>query len=511
MALPFESRTARKVPAWTRSRWLRRTAISAEILLVALVGVWLGLLVGGRTDAPVGPVHTRLSVAPSLHGDSVVSVPPFGGLTVDSHDGPWRLNAEVTRLDAFEARRIFNHPPSVNGLAERVTADMREGVRRVAYRAALAGVAGAFLLGLLVFRRHPPRALMATGVAGVVVLAGGGAAAATWRPQAVNEPKYDGLLTSAPTVVGDARSIVRDFRKYEQQLAKIVTNVSRLYDVTSTLPAYNSDPKAIRVLFVSDIHLNPTAWEIMRPITKQFDIDFIVDAGDISDHGTLAENQFLEPIATLGVPYVFVRGNHDSLITQQAVAAQPNATVLDNSSVELEGLRLIGIGDPRFTPDKETRGKPAPPSVIEVGERLAGYARRHPADIALVHDPTMAGPLDGTVPLVLGGHFHRREQHELAGGTLLFQQGSTGASGLRGLEKEKPTPFRCSVLYFSRETRTLQAWDDITLGGLGLASAKIERHVYAKPKLDQTDAGAGGQSPRPAPAGPPLPSPSGSR
>jgi hypothetical protein len=34
-----------------------------------------------------------------------------------------------------------------------------------------------------------------------------------------------------------------------------------------------------------------------------------------------------------------------------------------------------------------------------------------------------------------------------------------------------------SVLYFDRTTRALQAWDDITLGGLGLTSVSIERHL----------------------------------
>ncbi len=376
MALPADAPAARDRWHWTRRPWLRKTAITAEILVVALAGCWIGLLAAGRTDVPVGPVQTRFSVSPSIAGDSVVSVPPLGRLSVDSHDGPWRLDVEVTRLDANEARRIFIDPSSVNGLADRVTADIQVGVRRVAYRAALAGIVGALLLGLLVFRRHPRRAAVATAVSAALVVGGGGAAAVTWRPEAINEPQYDGLLASAPTVVGDARSIVADFREYERQLAKLVTNVSRLYDVTSALPAYTADPDAIRVLFVSDIHLNPAAWDILRSITRQFDVDVIVDTGDMSDHGTLPENPFVDGIAELGVPYVYVRGNHDSLLTQRAVAAQPNATVLDNSTVEVEGLRIIGIGDPRFTPDKEIReDEPQPPTIAETGQQLAALAR----------------------------------------------------------------------------------------------------------------------------------------
>jgi hypothetical protein len=98
-------------------------------------------------------------------------------------------------------------------------------------------------------------------------------------------------------------------------------------------------------------------------------------------------------------------------------------------------------------------------------------------DLAMMHDPEGAAEVDGTVPLVLAGHYHRRFQQLLPDGSLLFVQGSTGASGLRGLEGEKPTPAKASVLYFDRSTRALQAWDDITLGGLGLTSVSIERHL----------------------------------
>jgi predicted MPP superfamily phosphohydrolase len=480
-----------RAPGASRLPWRRwpRIAVAIEIVVVALLGCWLGVVVGGSVDASVGPVETRMSISPSWTGDSVVAVPPLGRLSLDSHDGPLRLDAQVTRINTADARRIFNNPASVRGLPETVAADVRSGVIRLAVRAAIAAVAGGLLLGLLVFRRRLRRILLTGALAGAVMLACGGIAAATFNPKSVNEPTYDGLLAIAPTVVGDAQSIVADFRKYEQQLAKIVTNVSRLYDVTSTLPAYNADPSTIRMLHVSDLHLNPAAWEIMRSVAKQFEVDLIVDSGDITDHGSAPEDRFLDTIATLGVPYVFVRGNHDSVGTEGAVAAQPNAVVLNHTVQEVAGLRLLGAPDPRFTPDKDTRGKDAPPTVEQVGEQLAATARAQPAtaaiDAVVVHDPEMGLPADGAVPLVLAGHTHKRDVRRLDGGTLLFTQGSTGGAGLRGLEGEKPTPVQLSVLYFDRESRTLQAWDDITLGGLGLTSAQIERHVAEPPEEGQ--------------------------
>jgi len=463
----------------------RRVGIVVEVVVVGLVGCWLGLLAGGRLETPVGPLEARLAVQPNVHGGSELAIPPLGELTVDSHTGPWRLSAEVTRINAADARRIFSNPTTVEGLGEQVAKDLTNGVKKLVIRSVLAAVVGALLLGLMVFRRRFRLVMASGGVCLAAVLAGGGTAAATWDPESINEPKYQGLLASAPTVVGDAQSIVTDFQKYEAQLAILVTNVSRLYDVTSTLPAYRPDPSTVRILFVSDMHLNPASWEVIRSVTDQYDADAIVDAGDLMDHGTAPENFYVKSIGTLGVPYLWARGNHDSGVTEAAVAAQPNAVVLDGQIVEVAGLRFLGIGDPRFTPDKNTRDQNAPPSVSQVALLLADRAGAaaeagHPVDVAVMHDGASALELDGLVPLVLSGHYHRREQSQLPAGTVSFLQGSTGGSGLAGLQNEKPTPVRASVLYFDRRTGRLQAWDDITLGGLGLVSAKIERKVYAE-------------------------------
>lgn len=462
-------------------------------MVIGLAGCWLGLLAAGHVDAPVGPLGTRLSVEPSLRGGSEVDIPPLGKLDVATHAGPWHLTAEVSRVNEGDAREIFANPRAVNGLGDRVAADLRSGVRRVALRAALAGVAGAAVLGVMVFRRRWRPVAAATAVSVTAVVGGGAAAAATWDPEAINQPQYSGLLASAPSVVGDARDIVADFAKYENQLAKLVTNVSRLYDVTSSLPAYSADQSTVRVLFVSDLHINPAAWDVIRSVTRQFRVDVVVDAGDISDHGTAAENAYIQPIGTLGVPYVWVRGNHDSMLTQAAVRNQSNAVVLDGATAEVAGLRFLGAGDPRFTPDKNTRDAPAPASVSQVGLALASTARRSaeegaPVDVTVIHDGDAATEIDGSVPLILSGHHHTRVQRRLPGGTVQFEQGSTGGSGLRALQNEDPTPIRASVLYFDRDSRRLQAWDDITLGGLGLASVTIERRVLADQLPEPTPA-----------------------
>ena len=446
-------------------------------MLVALAGGWLGLVLGGRASAQIGPVRTQMAIQPALSGQTVISVPPLGTLQLASHQGPLRLNVNVQQLNEQAVKRLLTDPGRLPGLPDQAARDLRHGVVTVAIRSLIAVTAGAVALGLLVFRRVTT-ALLAGGISIIMLAAAGGAAAATWNPKSIFEPRYTGLLTGAPSLVGNVQEIAVRFGLYRQELAALVTNVTRLYAATSTLPVYQPDPSTIRVLDVSDIHDNPAAWSIMHSIAHQFAVNFIIDSGDLTDHGSAPENSLAREISTFRIPYVFIRGNHDSRATKRAVARQRNAIVLSGRAVTVDGLRIIGAGDPRFTPnlDVQVAGEA---SVAAMGRRLAAAALASDPrpEIAVVHDPAAAPPLAGVVPLVLAGHIHRRVTWMLSKGTRLFIQGSTGGAGLRALQASPPTPIECSVLYFDRATGQLQAWDDITVAGLGGTAAQIQRHL----------------------------------
>ncbi|WP_216589444.1 metallophosphoesterase family protein [Streptomyces brasiliscabiei] len=470
------------------------------LVAVVLLGAWLGLLIVGNVRTPVGPMNTTMTLRPSLTGGTKINVSPLGALELSSHHAPVRLDVNVDQLDPERAQALVDHPERISGLQEEIASDVRHGTIDLAVRSGVAVVSGATALGLAVFRR-PRRALAAGGLALVLLAGAGGTAAATWNPNSVLEPKFSGLLSSAPSLVGNARSIVTEFDVYQKELARLVTNVTKLYDVTSTLPAYQPDPTTIRVLHVSDIHLNPASWKIIASLVEQYEINVIVDSGDTMDHGSAAENGFLDPIADLGAPYVWVRGNHDSLLTQRYLEGIDNTHVLDEGkAVTVGGLRFAGMGDPQFTPDRST-GKSGLPSEEAAGRRLADALRAQkaagtPVDIAVAHNPDAARETDGQVPLVLAGHLHRPEMEMLGQGTRLRIEGSTGGSGLRAVEGKDPDPIEASVLYLDRDTRRLQAWDEIKLGGLGLTTAEVSRHL---PKENQPGAEPGdGQPPSPS-------------
>ncbi|NSC22949.1 metallophosphoesterase [Streptomyces albus subsp. chlorinus] len=485
-------------PGSDRRRAWRR---AAGLVAVTLLGAWLGLLVVGNVRTPVGPVDTTMTLRPSLTGGTKVNISPLGALELRSHAAPLRLDVDVDQLDQERSAALVNHPERIEGLEDEIAGDVRSGALDLGLRSAVAVLTGSGALALAVYRR-PRRALAAGGLSLALLVACAATAAATWNPKSVLEPRFSGLLASAPQVVGDARSIATEFDVYQKELARLVTNVTKLYDATSTLPAYQPDPSTTRVLHVSDIHLNPAAWHIIRSLVEQYDIDVIIDTGDTMDHGTAAENGFLDPVPDLGAPYVWVRGNHDSAATQKAVGKLgerrgARVHVLDSGvPVNVAGLRISGWGDPQFTPDRSVAPEGDRAERAE-GRKLAGTLRAQraagtPVDIAVGHNPVLAEQTDGLVPLVLAGHTHNRRTRVLPHDTRLMVQGSTGGSGLRAVEGEKPDKVQASVLYLDRDSDRLQAWDEITLGGLGLSKAEVARHL--------PDDVRPGSSPRPSPS-----------
>lgn len=499
----------------------RRLATAGGLVMVAIVGTSVGLLLGGRIHQDVGPFTAQFDMRPSVSGGTSVQIPPLGSLDLRSHDGPAHLEVQVQALDQKRAQALINSPNGITIASQNAVADVQRGVTRLAFQSAGAAVLGAMMLASLIYRDM--RRIAISGVLSLLlVAASGGVALLTFRPNSVEEPQYHGLLSNAPAVIGDARNIANRFDAYKAELQRLVNNVSRLYGTVSTLPVYQPDAGTIRALHVSDLHLNPAAWPVIQTVVQQYQINLVIDTGDINDWGTAMESSFVDSIGTLNVPYVYIRGNHDSNLTAAAIAKQHNAVVLENSVKNVAGLTIGGIGDPRFTPDKSTSGHADRPqgapahqesdALAASAEELASTIKAQPGkvDVALVHDPASAGGLAGSVPLVLAGHLHHRETSLLKGSagkqTFLMVQGSTGGAGLRGLEGEEPTPLEMSVLYFDPKGG-LQAYDDITLGGTGQTEASINRHII-KNNLNPPPTESLSPSPSGSSSGSPSPTPS---
>ncbi len=453
---------------------LRRTGRQLSVAAVALVAAGTAVTAWGGTSRDIGPLETRLSLVPSLHGGISVGVPPLGRLGLDTHAGPLQVQATVTGIDPGRARSLLSASNPGRTVTAQVTADSQDAVAAAAARALLLALGGSAVACAVVFRRR--RAVLGgTAVVTALLAVSAVVAGATLRPEALEEPRFDGLLVQAPALIGRVES----FEAYSERVAQLTSNVARVYGSLATLPAAPG-PESTRVLWVSDVHLNPQAFAVMAQLVEQFDVAAIVDTGDLTDLGSVPENRLVSAIGTFGVPYLFVRGNHDSrAVTQSFVARQKGARVLDEGAVvEVAGIRFTGTGDPTFTPNKQVKTQRAADDeeLREAGEALreAIDADPAPVDVALVHNPKMAVPLFGKVPLVLDGHLHERASR-FGDGTLELTQGSSGGAGLRTLDKsEDPLPLQMSILHFDAEGALL-AVDDVSVGGLGQSSVTVDR------------------------------------
>lgn len=462
-------------PPRRRRRGARLLRLLA-VLLVALGAAAAALVTVGAVDAEVGPVDTELSVVLSPFGGTEVDVPPVGRLVMETHAGPLRLRADVRSVDV-EAVRAMVRGGTVPTM-ETLTLDIRQGVIELALKAAVVALLAAALACALVFRRVGA-VVWGAAVTAVALVASAGVAAATFSSKALEEPQFDGLLAQAPALVGGVEQARGAVGAYGARVSELTGNVAQLYGALGALPEVPG-PETTAVLWVSDVHNNPAAYGVMRALVRQFDLQAVLDTGDSTDLGTSFENALLEPIETLGVPYVWIRGNHDSAVTQAYLEDMANVTVLDGPEVvEVAGLRLAGVGDPRYTPVKRVAeaSAVAEQQLEDAGRRLSfGLLEQDEApDAVLVHEPPMAGPLLGQVPLVLDGHVHERREQRVRG-SLELTQGSSGGAGLRTFDEgAEALPLEMSILHFDPEDGELVWVDEITVAGVGQDRVTFQR------------------------------------
>jgi predicted phosphodiesterase len=447
----------------------------------AAIGALVALGVAAQVTRGVGPFDVTFSARASWHGDTLMRLAPLGTVRLDTHDSPLRIDVRLDELRSDEAAAIAREPERLEQLGDGLASDVRSALIALGLRGLLLATIGGAIAAVAVSRRM--RLALAGGSVGVLIVASTATAtAATWRPEALSEPTYSGLLSAAPQAVGDVEAVLDRFNEYRAQLAQLAGNVAAVYQAGQTLPVLGSAAEATRILHVSDIHLNPQAFDIIEELVQQFDIDAVVDTGDLTSFGSPVESQFVAGIGRLKVPYVWVRGNHDSMETQEAVAAQPNAVVLDGSRREVAGLAMFGVGDPRFTPDKSGQtGKDVEREEAEAyRSRVASMLRREPrrVDVLLVHDQRIAGSVGDEVPLVLAGHTHVPRRTRI-GAALLLVQGTTGGAGFANLQDERPRDLSFGVLHFRADSHRLVAYDQITMSGLGERAIRVERHAVS--------------------------------
>lgn len=456
----------------------KRTAMVLAVAAVGLAGTWLGVFVGARRGAVLGPFDVRLSAAFGK-GQTEIVLPPLGRVTADTHTAPLGFRVTLSEVDVQELTRLLRDS-RVRQIADDVSDSARGHVVSFAFQLLGVGILGALLLAAAVFRSNW-RAVLLSLIVPVTVVGGGELAAwATYDSNAFRAPRFSGSLALAPRLVGKVETAAERIDAFRLELQRIVSGAARVY---SQIQTRQFPGDQIRVLHIADVHLSPLGMEFARQLAEAFDVDVVVDTGDLTSFGTPAEDLIARFVPAFGRPYLFAPGNHDGPSIEAAMARVANVTVLNGTTVQKAGVTFYGLGHPVFTPNKEAEvdDEEFEARARQAGERILGDVGRMPAapTVIAVHDDRMAESVAGRVAVVVSGHFHQPAARVMAG-TLFLRTGTTGGSGFTVFTQEGGIPLSAEILYFEPGTPpTLVAFDRITQSPES-GNLSVERHLVAE-------------------------------
>lgn len=383
----------------------------------------------------------------------MIAFPPLGQLRAATHWGPFLLKITLNTVDPEQLRATLQEIPD---LSQYLLGQLREQLLYFFARlTAISFLCGAALLLLIEARSEKPwrlkfRQALGGGILTMLLLAVllGVTICYPYQPGAFAAPCLEGALAEAPWLMELSGELLDTINKLSEQFGLIAVNLEELSDrMEQFQPAPESGE--IRVLHVSDIHNNPAALELIEKIADAFQVSMIIDTGDLTDYGSTLEAELALRLAALPYPYLFLPGNHD---TPQSIELlrREGAHIIGPEILEMSGLRIAGLPDPGSTGNAAAVGEEK--LLLEEARRAAKAlpAFEERPDIFALHNPLMAAPFQGELPLILSGHTHRAAlQFDDESGTILINAGTSGAAGVRGLLAPRENPYSMVVLYFS--------------------------------------------------------------
>jgi len=200
------------------------------------------------------------------------------------------------------------------------------------------------------------------------------------------------------------------------------------------VPASITTPPAARFLLVSDIH-GANQYPVMKRLIDEEKITAVIDSGDLLNFGNITEAQLsgiFTSIKSLGVPYIFVRGNHDaSGLADQSLldrmTAIPNVILLQPTpqsytELAINGVLIAGFNDPRFFGDDNQNIAQKEQPAADAFNRA--FADRPRPDIVVTHEPS-AAKMVASATLLVNGHLHKDELEGNRIGVGTFTGGGT--------------------------------------------------------------------------------------
>jgi predicted MPP superfamily phosphohydrolase len=426
--------------------WRWRLLVTRGVELLALV---FAVNLGGVAATSLFPTtvqtnnytaEVRLSALPT-HTSTIHSPTSFGDLDLEfgspflapGVDATVQTRDTITNL--FDARSVSikTLQPSSQEISDALGTGATELALKFSGGVLVVGVGAIALIAYARRRRPTARQFVSTGVAGLLAI--GVTSAGVWgtyQPGRLSSFRTTGLLGTFRSNAG----LLADVEARAEQATPYVKNLLALSQALQEkfIPDDITRPTAARFLLVSDIH-GANQYPVMKRIIDDEKITAVIDSGDLINFGNVAEAELsgiFTSIAKLGVPYIFVRGNHDAnSLTDQALlermASIQNVVLLEPTShsyteAKVNGVVVAGFNDPRFFGDDNLNNSQKQQPAADSFNRA--YADRPRPDIVVSHEPGAVAKVDSAT-LRINGHLHKDELEGNRIGVGTFTGGGT--------------------------------------------------------------------------------------
>lgn len=430
------------------------------MLLTALLGAMLAVWLLGPAKLEIEGIEFKIGLSPARSGISELHLPPFGLVEAETHHGPVKLFISLEQIRSETLKSHIDNMPDQELLVKQLQSGIRERIKAFAWRQVAVAFLGAFLLLQLIWRPPLFKSLLHTTMATLLLLLILFGMFRSYDTSAFREPEYKGVLSMAPVAVKFASDSLGDLQKLRDNTRQIVASLSQLFSGTNGLaPIANPEEqeKVVKILLISDIHSNPVGIALAKSLATRFKADFVINAGDLTDMGSPLETAITQELDTVGIPQLFVGGNHDTPETINFVSDLPDSRILDGEMINLKGIRVLGFADPlSVLPEVEYEDPAEEQANLEelmnrIKEKIAADGR---PDILVVHNSLLGRELRPLADLVVAGHDHRARIEKGPDGVLV-NPGTTGASGWRGLYSEKGVSYSAAIAYLLPDTGLL--------------------------------------------------------
>ncbi len=446
------------------------------ILIVVTTFTFVTLL--GDMSVNVKGFEFRLSMEIFDSGLTEINIPPIGIISATTHQTPIKIGVTLINIDLDLLQELINAPFEQDLIIEQVMEQVKWYVfvftARMLFIAALGGAFAILLLHKRDILAYFKGALAGFAIIFILVIG-------TYHTYDVNQfsnPQYRGVIKAAPWMIAFVEEALVKVDQLSEQLKVTADNLYELFEKVDIIGPVGEFAETIKILHVSDIHNNPAAYQFIYQVAESFEVDFIIDTGDISDFGSPLEARLLERIKGFPIPYVFVAGNHDSPGIIAAMGQIDNVIVINDEIVTVKGFNIIGQNDPASVsslitpPDEETILR-----YTGLLEEILNASEVKP-DILIVHHPLIAEAFAGKIPVILHGHRHKLTLNKVDN-SVIIDAGTSGAAGIRGLQSRTEVPYSVVLLHFvvNENEKYLRAADKIRVYNLE-GGFNIERIVF---------------------------------